>query len=240
MKELKEGESTENLKEGESTENPKDGEPTESPKEERVVPRKKRGRLTTMEYCLQEENPGIFIDYCRSPNNNTELDALYNEKDDCAISRTHYIMFCFNTKLEKLRKEGSLIPNHTKTHKPDPNHSDESTYTGEVDQNLKACGYGVSVMANGTTYEGTFFNDVFEGVVTIKVDNKVEGVQEYKNGRAFGLGTYYEERPFMIGSDHEGDYDCYNVCPGFPKGFKMWVKTEKGMAKWRESRHYDS
>ena len=217
----------------------KKNESTESPKKEEVVPKKKRGKLTAMERCLDRENPGVFIDYCRSPNNKTELDALYDEKDDCSVMRrTPYILFCFNRKLAELRKEGSLIPNHTKTHKP--NHKDDSTYIGEVDQELKACGYGVSVMGNGKTYEGTFFNDVFEGVITIKVDNKVKGVQEYKNGKAYGLGTYYGCRPGREESDDEGEETCYNVCPGFPKRFTMRVKTEKEMEEYRESINYES
>ena len=139
----------------------------------------------------------LFIDYVQSPNNKTEDEVLFTlfnrsfENESLSLKeleekrmmwhardRTEYILFVFNRKLAKLREEGKL------SHVTDLQRKDGTeSYTGEVDQDGRACGYGQLLIkpyeyksikkktlgktyfVKGKTYEGTFFNDVFEGVV---------------------------------------------------------------------------
>ena len=67
------------------------------------------------------------------------------------------------------------------------------TYTGEVSLDLKACGYGISVLSDGTIFEGTFFDDLFEGFVIRKDPKGKLSVLSYKEGWKHGLSTCYWE-----------------------------------------------
>ena len=80
-------------------------------------------------------------------------------------------------------------------------------YEGDLDENDMACGYGVAVSRMGSTYQGSFFNDKFEGIgILIAPKNAWQYHGEFKAGREHGKITFYSNV-----NDHCGNMLFYRI-----------------------------
>ena len=61
-------------------------------------------------------------------------------------------------------------------------------YEGELDQNNKCCGFGTAKLSEYQFYEGTFWNDKFEGIGNLN-EFRINRAGEFKNGKPFGKIT---------------------------------------------------
>ena len=99
-----------------------------------------------------------------------------------------YITMCLLPMIEKKRRKGEL--SHVNDRKMTLSlvaYALQGTYSGEVDENNKACGRGV-FRATYDTLSGTFYNDLPEGIIQhVNPDYTQEG--EMKAGRVFGKST---------------------------------------------------
>ena len=104
----------------------------------------------------------MFVALLRSMGKTDELKELYSPPTSTS-NVTWYVYIELLPKLFKMRSEGKLRQNQTKEIIFVMDNM-KYKYTGEVDEDGKACGFGKAI-TDKLTVAGTFFNDNPEGVL---------------------------------------------------------------------------
>ena len=138
---------------------------------------------------LKHNYPTIYVAYLESESKIEDLKTLYNRQ----ITPQNMIWYIHREllpKLTKMLRNGELHRNQTKMVRIEGR---QFEYTGDVDQNGNATGWGVATTPDGRfgiSYSGTFFNNRLEGIIT-KTTETSKWIGEMHAGDAHGRSTRY-------------------------------------------------